>query len=276
MKEREPGSRRVFVVTGANRGIGREICRQLAVQSEGGIVMLTARDPAEGKSVCEAMRAKGLTNLGFHPLNVSIPESIALFARYVKEHLGGIDVLVNNAGHASRGPLLNEEVARATLAVNFYGARDTTIGLRPHIHGGGRIINVSSGMGDLDAAYSEARRRAMLDPDLTMRELEQLVEEFVEDVAVQRVSRRGWPTNAYGVSKAALNALTRIWARDWTSSHIMVNSVCPGWVRTRMGGMGATHGVKKGAETPVWLALAIREEIKATGSLFRNKQLVSW
>jgi NAD(P)-dependent dehydrogenase (short-subunit alcohol dehydrogenase family) len=100
-----------------------------------------------------------------------------------------------------------------------------------------------------------------------------LVNEFAADVAAGRHTERGWPTSAYRVSKAALNAYTRIVAAELKPRNIRVNSVCPGWVRTRMGGQSASRDVAKGAASIVWAATLTEP---TSGGFFRDGRALGW
>jgi NAD(P)-dependent dehydrogenase (short-subunit alcohol dehydrogenase family) len=126
-------------------------------------------------------------------------------------------------------------------------------------------------MGELSAYSSELRTR-FLDPELDIGALVALIEEFVAGVKVNQHERHGWPSSAYRVSKAALNALTRILARD--SARVRVNSVCPGWVRTDMGGRGASRDVEQGAHGIVWAATL--GEGGPHGGFFRDGKPIAW
>jgi carbonyl reductase 1 len=255
-------AKKVAVVTGANRGIGYEIVRQLA--AEGVDVVATSRNPEEGR---EAARQLGARHF---PLDVTSQESIDALAEHLRN---GLDILVNNAGISMKG--FDANVARGTLAVNFWGAKNVTDRLLPLIRANGRIVMVSSGMGELSSVSDHLRER-FLDPKLTVQQLGDLVDSFVRDVAAGNHSAKGWPSSAYRVSKVALNALTRILARDLASDprRILVNSVCPGWVRTNMGGPSAPRSPEKGADTPVWLALL--PDGGPTGGFFRDRRTIDW
>jgi carbonyl reductase 1 len=256
------GARKIGLVTGANRGIGFEIARQLA--AEGVDVVATSRDAAEGQ---EAARKLGVRHL---LLDVTRQESIDALADHFRD---GLDILVNNAGISMKG--FDADVARGTLAVNFWGAKNVTDRLLPLVRNQGRIVMVSSGMGELSSVSAELRAR-FLDPELTVQELTRLVGSFVNDVAAGNHADHGWPSSAYRVSKVALNALTRILARDLATDprHILVNAVCPGWVRTNMGGSSAPRSPEQGARTPVWLALL--PDGGPTGGFFRDQRSIGW
>jgi len=238
-KEGKGKSSRIAVVTGANRGIGKEIARQLA--KKGIHVILTARDEAKGKSACEEIMQKGM-DIEFHRLDVADGLSIQLLVRFINEKHGKLDILVNNAGIYlqdldGRVDEVSIEIVRKTMDTNCYGPFRLCKALIPLLtkSAGGRIINMSSGMGAL------------------------------KDM--------GGGSPAYRISKTALNALTVTLASDLQDTPIRVNTMCPGWVKTDMGGSGATRDVEKGAETAVWLATASRVP---TGKFFRDRKIISW
>ncbi len=246
--------KRVAVVTGASRGIGRAIAAQLA--EHGLHVIVTSRDASVG-----------------HKLDVSSDASVDAFAKHLDETEKGLDVLVNNAGVSLEG--FDAAIARRTIEVNFRGAVRTTERLLPLMRPNARIVMVSSGMGELSCLGKDLRAR-FGDPTLRRSELMQLVERFLDEVEAGTHAKSGWPPNAYRVSKVALNAYVRILARELTDDprHIKVNAACPGWVRTRMGGPGAPRSVDDGAKTPVWLALAPPDG--PMGGFFRDERAVPW
>lgn len=252
------------VVTGANRGIGREIARQLV--ERGVEVVLTSRDAAAGEREAEVIGARAF------PLDVTDRESIAALAAWMKREHGGFDILVNNAGAALKG--FDADVVRTTLAVNFYGAVHSTDALLSLLREEGRIVNISSGMGELSVLADDVARR-FADPELDRATLFALMEEFQRDVEGGVHRARGWPSSAYSVSKVGLNAFTRVMARELEEDPrgLRVNAACPGWVRTAMGGAAASRSVEEGADTPVWLACDERE---ATGAFFRDRRPIPW
>ncbi len=228
-------SQQLAVVTGANRGLGLETCRQLA--RRGLQVVLTSRDTAEGQAATDRLRSQGLA-MRYHPLDVIDPASVAALADTLRLEGRHIDALVNNAGVALEG--FDAEVVRCTLAVNHFGAMAVTDQLLPLLAPHGRIVMVSSAMGQTEG-LPPALRDQFLDPALTRDDLVDLLNHFIRDVEASRHLERGWPANAYRISKVRLNAFTRILARELAASAVRVNAVSPGWVRTAMGGPGATR-----------------------------------
>jgi NAD(P)-dependent dehydrogenase (short-subunit alcohol dehydrogenase family) len=227
--------KRIAVVTGGNRGIGLEICRQLA--QAGMHVVLTARDEAKGKAAAKKLGVES------HQLDVDSDESVKAFVRWIKDTHGRCDVLVNNAGvmldpRGSRVLDSKIETYRDTLETNLLGPLRMIQAIAPLMknQGYGRIVNMSSGQGQL--------------------------------------SDMGVGTPAYRVSKTALNALTRTTAADLHGTGILVNAMCPGWVRTDMGGSGAPRSVEQGADTALWLATL--PDNGPTGGYFRDRKPIPW
>ncbi len=257
----------VALVTGANRGIGFEVCRQLG--QRGLRVLVSARDIAEGARATATLREEGL-DVGFEPLDVTSEESIhQLTDRLARQELR-LAALVNNAGVALDG--FNAEVAERTLAVNFFGALNLTERLLPLMADHGRVVMVSSGLGVLEGLAPALRQR--IDPPASKEAVCDFVRSFVEDVRAGQHEARGWPSSAYRVSKLGLNALTRVLADELRSRHLLVNAVTPGWVKTRMGGERASRGVQEGADTLTWAATL--PPGGPTGGFFRDRQAIAW
>lgn len=216
------------IVTGANRGIGREIARQLL--AAGFRVIVAARDPAKGAKAAEELGA------GFLQLDLSDPQSILHFGKAAKEKYGKIDVLINNAGIIGKDDnrLLEASLSlvNETFSTNAIGPLLLTQTIAPLMPAGGRVIMISSGGG------------SMSDPV------------------------GGW-SPVYCVSKSLLNAITRQLASELKSAKISVNAICPGWVRTDMGGNSAPRSVGQGADTAAWLATTNENP---TGKFFRDRK----
>ncbi len=227
---------RTAVVTGANRGIGLEVARQLA---RGGLhVVLTGRSGSSVDAAVRTLREAGLDVEG-EVLDVASESSVAGCAARLRSRGRVVDVLVNNAGIYSDGALLAAPAESITqvLATNLLGALWTARAWMPGMNerGYGRVVNVTSGYG----SFAEG----------------------LEGPA------------AYALSKAALDALTVRLSYE-ASGNVKVNAACPGWVRTRMGGAGAPRTVEEGADTIVWLATL--PDGGPSGGLFRSRQRVPW
>ncbi|MCB9652364.1 MAG: SDR family NAD(P)-dependent oxidoreductase [Deltaproteobacteria bacterium] len=255
-------SKPVALVSGANRGIGRRVAERLA--ADGYRVLVGSRVLAAGEAVAGRIRATG-GDAEAVSLDVADDASVAAAAA----SLPALDALVNNAGVALDG--FDAEVVRRTLAVNTYGAHRLTHAVRDKLVSGARVVNVSSGLAD-EAGLQDVLRERFADPGLDEAGLLALLQEFEAAVAAGRHGGAGWPSSAYRISKVGLNALTRIWARSW--GDLYVNSACPGWVRTDMGGAGAPRSLDEGADTIVWLAEG--PAARPTGGYFRDRAPAGW
>ena len=230
---------RVAVVTGGNRGIGFEICKELS--NVGCRVVLTSRDEEHGKQAVAKLGANK-KNIVYHKLDVTDSKDIETLRDWILENYGRVDILINNAGiYLDEGTSVfnvDEKIVKETLNVNFYGAFNMCRALVPIMrqNGYGRIVNISSGYGAMSemAGYHAA----------------------------------------YRISKAALNALTLIMADELRDGDIKVNAVCPGWVNTDMGGKMAPVSAEKAAKDIVHVALM--DEEGPTGSFFRHKKPIEW
>jgi NAD(P)-dependent dehydrogenase (short-subunit alcohol dehydrogenase family) len=250
---------KTVLITGANRGIGQQVARVLA--GAGWDVLVGARDRQKGDSAAARLRKETGGRLKAVELDVTSDASVAAAAQKLRDGAIKIDALVNNAGiyGAARGP---DGVAH-TIETNFFGPLRVTLGLLPLLRDGATITNVTSGLGSL-SNLDAAHRQLLADPTLTRDELVAQLHDFV------RAGGKGWGTDAYGVSKAALNALTRILASELSGRHIRVNATCPGWVRTDMGGRSASRSVEQGAAS-VLFGVTTTE----TGGVFRDGKRIA-
>jgi NAD(P)-dependent dehydrogenase (short-subunit alcohol dehydrogenase family) len=227
---------KVVLVTGANRGIGLAIARQLA--ELGNSVLLGSRDLKAGEDAAKSLTRPGLD---VEPVQIDLTAAATIDAAISAIEKSGrhVDALVNNAGVLHEKPLLHLTDAEIndSIAVHLAGPLHLIRALAPKMveRGYGRIVNLSSGWGS-----------------------------FAEGM--------GGP-GMYGVTKAALNALTVRLANELPSA-VKVNAMCPGWVRTRMGGQGATRSPDEGADTAVWLATL--PDDGPTGGFFRDRKPIEW
>ncbi|AKF09722.1 SDR family NAD(P)-dependent oxidoreductase [Sandaracinus amylolyticus] len=255
---------RTALVTGGNRGIGLEVCRGLA--EPGFRVLLAARDRDEGEAAARSLREGG-HDVRACVLDVSDRESIAALVSSL-EGQAPIDVVVNNAGTSLDG--FDVEVVRRTLAVNLERAIAVTDALAPQLSEDARVVMVSSGMGELHGLPSAIRAR--FDPPRDRAHVLAAVDEFARAVRAGREREEGWPRSAYRISKVALNAMTRVYA-ETLRGRARVVAVCPGWVRTRVGGAGASRSPREGAAGIVWAATTPDLE---TGRFYRDGRTIPW
>lgn len=230
----------IAIVTGGNRGIGREIARQL--MQHGVLVVIGARKAAACERVMAELSREG-PNVAAFPLDVDVSASVRGFVQYVQEHHGTPGILVNNAGihpETATGKVLETPLSvwRATWETNLLGVVRLCRAVVPRMResGYGRVVNIASGLGQLDH-MSEGRP-------------------------------------AYRASKAALNALTRTLAAEVAGTGVLVNSMTPGWVRSNIGGPDAPRSVQEGADTAVWLSLLPPDG--PTGQFFRDREQIPW
>ncbi len=230
--------KQLAIVTGANRGIGLEVCRQLAARDYA--VVLGSRDLAKGEAAARDIPGE------VHPrqLDVTDPESIERLKASIEEDFGRLDVLVNNAAilydnfQGAVGADL--AVVHEALETNLFGAWRMFQAFLPLLHrsGHGRVVNVSSESGSLADIF-----------------------------------RRGGGPPAYTVSKVGLNSLTLMLAAELRDTGILVNSVCPGWVATDMGGAGG-RPIPDGAASVVWAATL--PDDGPMGGFFRDGKPLPW
>ncbi|XP_076159739.1 carbonyl reductase [NADPH] 1-like [Alosa pseudoharengus] len=251
---------KVALVTGANKGIGLAVVRALCNQFTGD-VYLTARDVGRGTAAVEHLKTEGLEPL-FHQLDITDPLSVTAARDYFQKKYGGVDVLINNAGIAFKGADTTPFGIQAemTLKTNFFANRDMCSVFLPIMKPGGRVVNVSSIMGEIALGRCSSVLQGRFRSDgITEDELVLMMEQFIKDAQKSIHLEEGWTDTAYGVSKIGLTILSRILARrlrqDRPQDNILLNSCCPGWVKTDMSGNNGPLTPDQGADTLVYLAL---------------------
>lgn len=230
--------KRVAIVTGGNRGIGYEVCKELS-KADCRLV-LTSRNEEDGKKALDSLDDHD--NVVYHKLDVTDIKDISRLRQWILKMYGRVDILVNNAGiYLDDGVSVfevDEKIVQETMAANFYGAFRMCRSFVPLMkqNGYGRIVNISSGYGAMNemAGYQAA----------------------------------------YRISKASLNALTLIMADELRDSNIKVNAVCPGWVNTDMGGNMAPTSSQAAARDIVHFALV--DAAGPSGGFFRFKKAIQW
>jgi NAD(P)-dependent dehydrogenase (short-subunit alcohol dehydrogenase family) len=229
----------IALITGANRGIGLETARQLAAR--GFHVIIAARNEDAARQAAKSIGAKGGTATAL-PLDVSRSESIQNAAREFARIAERLDVLINNAGIYPDEGLniltLSRDRLDKTLQTNTFGPLEVVQAFLPFLRKASepRVINLSSGYGQLEGLSPNAP--------------------------------------SYCLSKLALNGLTIMLADALKADRIAVNSMCPGWVRTDMGGPNASRSIEQGADTAVWLAAEAPHDL--TGKFFRDRKEIPW
>lgn len=231
--------KRIAVVTGGNKGLGFGICRRMA--REGVKVILTARDEKRGGDAAKKLQAAGL-DVVFHQLDVTDAKSIQTLAVWLDKEYTGPDILVNNAAilndRSDLGITVDIDKVRETIETNMIGPLRLCQAVIPSMkrRNYGRIVNVSSWFGSLEGMGG------------------------------------GYP--GYRISKTCLNAVTKILAAELAGANIQINAMCPGWVRTDMGGASAPRTPDEAADTAAWLAL--QNDKGPTGGFFQDRKPYPW
>ncbi|MDQ0897518.1 SDR family oxidoreductase [Paenibacillus sp. V4I7] len=232
-------NKQVALVTGANRGIGFELVKQLALNGFG--VILASRDLEKGNEAAQSLKQSGL-DVSFVQMDVDDQDSIRQASQTVNETFGRLDVLINNAGvYLDENELfmtMDPSILEKTMSTNFFGVYHVIRTFIPLMEkrSYGRIINISSEYGMMN-----------------------------------EMSQRG--VSAYKLSKLALNALTRLAAAE-IQGDIKINAVCPGWVSSDMGGPAAPRTPKQAAESILWLATI--GPGGPQGGFFRDGKAIDW
>ncbi|CAI9279106.1 unnamed protein product [Lactuca saligna] len=275
--------KRCAVVTGGNKGIGFEICRQLAVN--GIEVILTARNESRGIEAVKKLHDSSLPNIVFHQLDINDPRSIERLAKFIETNFKKLDILINNAAligiiimhekefKAGDGfvqvvdenaHLLAEvieepyELGEECLQTNYFATKSVTEALIPllQLSNSPRIVNVTSSYGELSYLHNEKLKEELRDmQNVSEERIEEIIQWFLRDFKASKLQENGWPltVSAYKVSKVVLNAYTRVLAKKFRN--FIINCVHPGYVETDMTIHTGFLKVEEGARAPVMVAL---------------------
>ncbi|MCB1141688.1 MAG: SDR family NAD(P)-dependent oxidoreductase [Leptospiraceae bacterium] len=250
-----------ILITGINRGLGLEITKQIFSRSDSIHILGTSRRLL--KNSIYTFGIKETSSLKVESVELNDPKSIQSFLDKIINSDFLPDIVIHNAGVYPGGsnPIYNPEII---FQVNFYAVKEISDKLIPLMKKKSKFIFMSSGMGEL-SQFSETARRKLLNPNISIMELESTIHDYIHN------RYTGWPTNPYSASKAALNTLCRIYSHKYSDKTFV--SICPGWVKTDMGGPSAPREISKGAETPVW---AVFHTKLKSGLFYRDKLKIPW
>lgn len=300
-----PPHHRVAVVTGANKGIGFYIALQLALSGQFSDIILGCRDRERGlqaeKDIQSAVQVAAAgdasaaaattpitaTKIQYVPLTIGDTVSHSQFCQRMEEEfgqkeVGGIDVLVNNAGFAYKGSDTTpfEGQTRKTLDINYFGLVDFTEQMIPLLlrtngdrSKDARIVNVASMAGRLSQVSPELQKQ-FTDPNLTIPKLNDLMTQFYDDVQSGKHQQNGWSNSNYGISKLGVIAATKVWARQFDGSNLKVMACCPGYCSTDMSSHRGPRSASDGAKNAVMLATM--QPSPANGCFFQNYEVSTW
>lgn len=265
---------KVAVVTGANKGIGFAIVRGLCKRFDG-VVYLTSRDETRGENAVTQLIKEGL-HPKYHQLDITSVKSVEKFRDYINKEYGGIDILVNNAAIAFKNNAKEPVTVQAeqTLFVNYFSLLSTCEILFPILRVGARVVNISSSCGHLNQIPSVALRNRFKDPNLTIEQLGELMQEYIE-AARKGTQLAEWGNSSYVVSKVGVTALTKIQQRMYNDRDIKVNAVHPGYVATDMSSHKGPLTIDEGASAPLFLALDAGDSVRGQ-YVWYNSKIVSW
>lgn len=270
--------KKVALVTGANRGIGLEVVRQLSEVFDGDII-LTSLVLEHGLEAVKKIDSP-LGQVIAHQLDITDEESVNNLVRFIKNNYGGLDILINNAAVFITNDYLNatdnwERIVTEVININYFKTADLVDALFPLLRTGARVVNVASTWGLLYIVDSEEKQEQLMSQSLTRKELDALVNEYIDDALNCQHKEKGWinvPTpklipeildHTYRISKLFLIALTNIQKREWLNDprDIIVNAVHPGFVSTELTSFKGREAVEEGAKSLVHAATKVTNDV---------------
>lgn len=273
--------RKIALVTGANKGVGYGIIRQLLLQTKTPmLIYLTSRDEVRGREALKKLHSESdlseklkENELKYRQLDISDSKSVQSAKAFILENHGTLDILINNAGIATKGDTFNRHVVDTTLSCNYFATLDMCETFLPIISNHGRLVNVSSMAGKLHRLSPELQAR-FRDTKLTVDGVTNLMQEFAGGVT-DNTPPSGWPKAGYAVSKMGVTAITKALARTYPSEKVQINCVCPGYVNTDMTSQKGIKSIDEGAMTPVHVAIGdIGSD--TTGEFFEDCKVSKW
>nr|XP_034299050.1 carbonyl reductase [NADPH] 1 [Crassostrea gigas] len=272
-------SKKVAVVTGSNKGIGYAIVRGLCKQFEGD-VYLTARKEELGQEAIKSLNSEELYPK-FHQLDITDQASIDRMRDFLKNTYGGLDILVNNAGIAYKQDSIVPfaERAEVTIKTNYQGTLDLCNALFPLLRPHARVVNVSSIASNAIKKCSKEIQAKFLNFTITVDELTNLMNDFIQAAKNGDNESKGYPSSAYGMSKVGVSVLSEIQHRQLSvdpREDILVNACCPGYVNTDMTLHKGHKTIDQGADTPLYLALLPPETKSPPGKFLLDREIKKW
>merc|ERR1712179_419744 len=276
---------RVAVVTGANKGIGFAIMKEMCAKFDG-VVYLTSRDVGRGKAAQQELAKLGLS-CAYHQLDITDQASIDNFAAYIKNTYGGLDCLVNNAGFAYKAAA-TEPIgvqAKDTIGINYFGTLALCKAIFPLLRSHARVSTVGSSAGMLkwvngDEPQATELKKKLASDTLTEAELTSLMNQFIETANNGTHKQKGWGSSTYCTSKIGLSALCRMQQRDFDADpreDLVINFAHPGYVDTDMSSHKGPLTIEQGAVAPVYLALLPPNITSPKGQFhWHDCKLIDW
>ncbi len=269
--------KKTVVVTGSNKGIGYEIIKRLAKDHPNYEFIMAIRTVANGeeavKKLIEAIPDID-KRIRIEELDVSNSDSIDKFV----SRIGNIDVLINNAGIATKGDSFDAKIVQDTFQTNFYGTIELSEKMIPKINSHGKIITTGSTSGKSEKIKDEKLRASFTDPNITRAQLFDLAKLFYDSVVDNTFEEKGFPRQGYAMSKLCINTYTKILGqqKDVLDKNIQVYVFCPGWCRTDMAGDKAPKSAEDGADTCAYLVdLPFEINKDFQGHFFHERKIIS-